>query len=732
MRLSFSHKGFGAALMILLAADIAPSNAQDAEDSENEDTEDLAADELNEETQPQDLTSLPSITIEGADVSSVYSTPGPVSSISGSELNLNKGGDINRALRSTPGVFTLNPTDQPGIAPNIRGMEGYGRVNTMIDGVPQTFRNVAGHASSGGTLTYVDPSLLSGIDVERGAVSGAHGTGTLSGAVNMRTMGLEDVLLPGENWGGLSRLTAGTNGRKYSTMFAGGVRSDVLDDGMVGLMGAFTRSDINRYENGDGVEVDSFNPENNPKSGLAKLTFEPTEDQRIQFGGRWYRNTFDNSNYEWQIKNDTYTLDYSLNPVNNNLVNLDFNAFFNQTKLSYPQDTGGSYQGRETDNTGYGANISNTSRFNLERDINLSLYYGLSWQKDEYDVNEYRGGNSPGELIKSSAFADATLNWDIFTLTGGLRYDHWALEGYQAPINPGIGDCPSGGSPCGDQDVDRSGGRWNPKITAAAQPLDWLQLYATYAHTYRPPTVPEMLYSLAPFGAGVGTGAANNLDLQPEISRGWDIGANFNTSNLFLDDDDLKLKVGYFDNDIENFIVNDFVNVPGRGITAMWVNRPGTTRMHGIEIEGRYDAGFFYAHGSYTHSDTQQPIGQGAGWGNGLYGETPEKYATLDVGTRWFDERLTLGGVVRYVGESVQANGDLFGAGPDFKEVPSYTLFDAYASFKYNENASVFASVENLTDKRYHRAGSYEADLAGGDMATGRGRTVIVGATLRF
>ena len=36
----------------------------------------------------------------------------------------------------------------------------------------------------------------------------------------------------------------------------------------------------------------------------------------------------------------------------------------------------------------------------------------------------------------------------------------------------------------------------------------------------------------------------------------------------------------------------------------------------------------------------------------------PEQYATIDIGARLFEERLTLGGKVRYIGDSVQALGN--------------------------------------------------------------------------
>ncbi|WP_312647483.1 Plug domain-containing protein, partial [Stenotrophomonas sp.] len=86
----------------------------------------------------------------------------------------------NSLLRSMPGTHSFHSRSQPGLQLNIRGMTGSGRVNTMIDGVTQTFRNNAGHGS-GGPFAYVDPFLLAGVDVQRGAVAGGDGAGTLAG-----------------------------------------------------------------------------------------------------------------------------------------------------------------------------------------------------------------------------------------------------------------------------------------------------------------------------------------------------------------------------------------------------------------------------------------------------------------------------------------------------------------------------------------------------------------------
>ena len=90
----------------------------------------------------------------------------------------------------------------------------------MIDGVRQNFRFTA-HEAQG--FVYVDPALLAGVDVARGAVSTAGGAGALAGAANLRTLGVDDIVKPGNKTGVLSTLSYGTNGVGWSEMLAAGV-----------------------------------------------------------------------------------------------------------------------------------------------------------------------------------------------------------------------------------------------------------------------------------------------------------------------------------------------------------------------------------------------------------------------------------------------------------------------------------------------------------------------------
>jgi len=654
----------------------------------------------------------------------------PVTAIAGDDVRLRFSGDVQSALRSTPGVSTRQSSNQPGIEVNIRGLSGYGRVNAMIDGVPQAFKNIAGHEASGGSLLYVHPDLLAGIDITRGAVQGAHGSGTLAGAANFRTLSVEDVLLDGKDTGGLTRLRFGDNGADIAGAVALGARHGDLwgGDGVVDIVAAYAYSEIGDYKGGDGVEVQAGRRSaNSPTGGLVKIGVSPNTTHRFDLGARWYENEFSNSSYNWAVENQTYTADYVYAP-GGDWLNLVANAYYNRTGLNYV-GTGGSFAGRETRNTGYGVNLTNRVRTRLKPELGLSLDYGLTWGREDFETLNRRGGNHPGKLDKASLFSDAVLDFGRYSLIGGLRYDYWKMEGYRPPYAAGTGDCPGpvGGPTCGDLWVDRDGGELLPKVGVTFEATPELTLYVTYAHTFRPPTSHEAFFSLVPLGDGVGTGVANNLDLDPETNKGWDIGADFQRHGVFRPNDRLHLKAGYFVNQIENYIVNDFVDVPGRGLTAMWVNRPGTTTMQGFELEASYDLGVLYANLSASAMDTdEQPIGDGAGGGNGEGSILPKTTATLDVGTRLLEGRLRLGAQARYTGEGKVAQ---FGFPPTWATTPDYTLIDAYGSYALNDQVEIFFTVENAEDKPYGYAAS---SLGGFEAQTGRGRTFVAGLSARF
>lgn len=675
-----------------------------------------------------------------------YATAAPVSSVSSETFRERFGGDANQALRNVAGAFTRQGSDQPGYAVNIRGMSGMGRVNSMIDGVPQTFRNAAGHAAYGGTLTYIHPELLAGIDITRGAVPGAHGAGTLSGAANFRSLSVDDVLVPGQTLGGLTRFRAGTNGQDSSGLLAAAGRADLFPDGSgeVSVLAAWAESNNTNHRTGEGVFLDPP-VMNSPSGRVFKLGIAPDDVHSLNFGYVDYANLFRASGYDWNLDNKTYSLNYRFNP-DSDLFDVRLDAYFNETGMHYTGSDGNvaAYVNREIESYSSGGSLTNTSAFDLSDELFLKLHYGASYNKDDYRVvsgGASRGSNAPGVLEKASVFADATLSWGMFDFVAGLRYDRYDLSGTRQASQGGTGagwieECP-GPEECPAEDVSRKGGSLDPKFSVVARPADWLQLYATYAHTFRPPVSQEVFWGLLPNDpTSEGSGIHNNIGLRPERSRGWDLGFNIRKDDLLFEDDAAFLKVGYFNNKITDYITAHVIDIdrcagPAECYigSATWVNVPGTTTMSGVEIEGGYDTGFAYANLSYTRSQTRLPIGPLIG-GDTSLGDIdvlPKDYGMIDVGMRLMDRRLTLGAKARYVGASSYVSTSREGEDA-WETVPAYTLFDLYGTYRLTEHSQLFFNVENLTNERYRMALSSDSAT----KFTGRGRTFSAGFSAKI
>ncbi len=633
---------------------------------------------------------------QAAKIDAPYSTPAAVSVAGQSEIQTFGQTNLQDVLRAMPGVSTADDPNNPGIAVNIRGFEGQGQVNMSIDGVRQNFR-FTDHTAAG--FVYVDPLLLASVDVQRGAVSGAGGAGALAGSADFRTLDVDDILKPGRNYGALTSLSWGSNGVGFSEMGSGAIRS-----GAISVAGAISKHNVDDYDNGLGQRVPFTDQD--LISGLAKVHIQIDPTQRLSFGTVQYDNDFSASGYNENVNSQIYTVNYAYKPAND-LVDFRANFYGSDLRMHYvsaidPTDPMLQDAGRVIDDTGLGFDVSNTSLFNLGG-IYVKSNYGYEYFHDDVDAFNkltpaLEGGVNPsGTSSIGSVFSETTFSKSIFDLIVGLRYDTFTLKGDGSIPPGGAGD--TVGLPPGPFTLDRSDSAFSPKVTLDARLIDLFQPYVTYSQSFSPPTVSETLTGGSHPGEDFGFLA--NPFLQPEKQRGWEFGFNSKRDGLFVPGDSFRFKADYYTMDVDNYITGDFDFAAGPFGEVLFVNNPGTSLVDGVELQGTYDAGYWFGGLAYSHSHTNLP-GQIDGFG--LHSYLPGDTTTLTAGVRLLDQKLTLGarGYIVSKSKSGDFNSGPFGGEPAFFD--AYQTVDLFSNYKVTDDVTVGLTVSNLTDVAYSPA----------------------------
>lgn len=115
----------------------------------------------------QDVTTLETVEVTGQvpERMAVYDTPDSVAVVTREEIDRLPPRNVSDVLADIPGVATSQSRQNPGVAVNIRGLQGFGRVNVMIDGARQNYQQ-SGHGDSGSV--YLDADLLARVEVTKG------------------------------------------------------------------------------------------------------------------------------------------------------------------------------------------------------------------------------------------------------------------------------------------------------------------------------------------------------------------------------------------------------------------------------------------------------------------------------------------------------------------------------------------------------------------------------------
>lgn len=625
----------------------------------------------------------------------------------------------NEMLFGVPGVAAQADARRVSTSINIRGLQDFGRVAVIVDGARQNFQR-----SDHGTQStfYIDPELVKSVDVIRGPVANTYGSGAIGGVVFFDTKDAVDFLKPDETWAGSVTGRYESNGKGWTTSATGAYRINENWD----VLGNIVYRDYDNYKDGDGDTVNGTGFD--VLSGLLKTTVRPTENSELKLGWVGSSDDWDETSggvpvNDVDLKSNTFTARYNITDEDKSWLDLHINTSYNKTNLDLtslaPQNrfdpvTGlpvvlpaGSLSTFDVGTTGI--DIWNTSRFETNG-IAHELTYGGDWVGDNVKTGGAAGGDSfytpSGKRNVSGAYVQDKLTRDWLEVIAGLRYDSYSLK---------------------DDTHDISGDRLSPRVTVGISPfnsggLAGLQFYVTYAEGYRSPSITETLIS-GNHPAGVSFPFLPNPNLRPETGKTTELGVNYKQNDIFEPGDALRLKAAYFNNDVDDYI--DGVTLSpfapgsgcpfGPGIPICFQYRNfAKAKINGFELEGVYDAAWGYAGLSASITDGHTVSYKGV---EADLATIPSSQVTAQLGLRFLEDKLTVGGEVQYNGKP---KGNAVAA--------DYTLVNAFASYQATDDLKVDFRADNLFDVNYANPLNGSTTIAVYEP----GITLKLAATMRF
>jgi hemoglobin/transferrin/lactoferrin receptor protein len=609
-----------------------------------------------------------------------------------------------------PGVWTQERGDTPEASVNIRGMQDFGRVAVVIDGARQNFQR-SGHNANGTFL--IDPELLSSVDIVRGPVANIYGSGAIGGVASFQTKDVDDILRPGERWGGQVHTAFGSNPGYPVTSAFGAARAANVE----AIVGGSYRTTGN-YKDGHGDPVE--NSGYDLASGLAKVTVRPADGHKIKLTGITEKSDYNTgqatglppgtqaeSIYKTRLSTDIVSARWTYARPEDRLFDFDGNVYWSGTKQDQTKTRGaaspitgavGDARSFSIDTAGF--DVHNTSRFDTGP-VRHALTYGGDLFRDTVENIDGTGNGAVttpnGDRTVSGAFVQWKANYATWLeFIGALRYDSYELNG--------------GGT-------HAEGDHLSPKATLGITPWQGITFYGTFAEGYRAPAVTETLVSGAhpPFAPGFADlfTFVPNPNLRPEIGKTKEVGINLKYDSLFQAGDALRGKVNLFRNDVDDYIElvtfgPQFCLIPGLPLGfcpgalispysfAQYQNVEHA-RIQGVELEATYDRGDWFAQVAGHHmtgKDVDRDIP--------LASVPPDKL-TLGFGMRFFDRKFTT--MVRWIGVAAKKAGDIpdrDGDGsPDALPTGGYGIVNLYFSYQPNPDVQIDFSVDNVFDRYY-------------------------------
>ena len=594
----------------------------------------------------------------------------------------------------------------------LRGM-GQNSVDIKVD-----------NASSDSQMLYhqgrfiIDPALVKIVSVQKGAGSASAGIGATNGAIITKTVDAEDLLKGlDKNWGvRLSSGYASNDGVNYGASVFG--KAGNFD----GLF-SYSRNDEKDYEPGKGY-TNSNGGKTVPFSALDKRSYLAKiganfGDHRLVLshmndqhrGIRTVREEFtatDNPRLTLARQAPTYR-ETSLSNTNlawtaNNLgfvEKLDANAYLMKNERYSADDSKNGYAGNLP---GPNTTVIETkgANFNLDSRIGEKtlIKYGVNYRHQEIKPPVFfSAALSNPKKSDAGIYAEAIHDIGDFTLTGGLRYDHFDIKTHDGK--------------------SVSDGTVNPSFGVIWQPHEHWNLSASHNYASRSPRLYDAMRQHGRRNAI--TSIADGT--KAERARNTEIGFNYNNGSFAANG-------SYFWQKIKDAVAgpqqrHDAAGNPIAGVREI-VNA-GYIKNQGYELGASYRTGGLMAKVGVSHSkpriyDTHP---------ENLLSANPEfavqtgRTWTTSLSYRFQNPDLEIGWRGRYL---QKASGSVLVRDKGEVKRKGYGVNDVFANWKPlgKDTLNVNFAVNNVFNKFYYPHSQR------GETLPGIGRDVRLGVNYRF
>ncbi|UBU47701.1 TonB-dependent receptor [Cobetia amphilecti] len=585
--------------------------------------------------------------------------------IDSEEIALHQAHDLKDVFRDTPSV-TVGGTTASSEMIYVRGLEDT-NLNISVDGASQN-----GYLFHHSSSFNIEPELLKRAEVQAGPGAADNGPNALGGSIKFVTKDAQDLLEPGETFGGMVK--GSTESAADAVKGTLSVYGEVAPN--AGLLFSTSARNSDDYRTGGGDEEEGTGGHQRSYFGKFSLLDQGAHSLRIsaehnEDSGIYCTRPnmecqpFNNVKVDTELSRDTYTANYDYEP-GSRLVDVHTNVFHTKTELDRTTVSTGAELNADVES--YGGDLNNTFRFGPE-DMNNRLTLGSDYVYDESST-----GSFDEKARNLALYAQHRMTLGAVDLSFGARVDDYKTE-Y------------ANGETLDDTDV-------SPNASLNWRVGGGVELFTGYSTAVRGNKGREAI--LADDGVGVGETLTVEPGLEAETSRSTEVGARWKGNDLLTQRDRAGLEVTYFDTHFDNYITDETV-----GSETTIYNMEGIVTSKGVEARATYGIGGWDMTLGYLTMDLEDNQGETVVDDMGLGNQTGDRWS-LDNRYTFVDPQMT-------IGWTVTAYERLTDLPDDQSERAGYATHDVYASWvpRDMQDLTLTAGIYNLFDKEYTDQNTY-------------------------